>query len=188
MDVRPPPPEVGERVTRLLRLALRLAARLGLRGAALGALARFLVRRVGRSTAERFGRELAGIAGRTTKSAATGATRRVVETAGEVVGRSRSSVDSVRSELTIETERRRRHLRARYLEATIGPGPATDALLDIRILPSARASDDSFDDLHAAVPEPVAPGRRRHRALPTPVVARVRRSYRRPTNAWELRR
>jgi hypothetical protein len=115
---------------------------------------------------------------------AVDATRRLGDIRRGVTGR----IDAVRgigAEVGREAEASRRELTSRYLRATEGPGPADDALLDLR---SDRSVADGFDqaDPLDQVPGPVAAGRRRaHRRSRRPEVARVQRSYRPRTRPWD---
>ena len=206
---------------------LRLLSRLGLRWVVVGAVSRFIARRLGRSTVERAGRDLeeraherlpapvakavsslppevlnaggsAVVAGRAARGAvhttrragrlASGGSRR----AASSLGAARSVLDQVRT----ESDASGRRLRSRYLESTIGPGAATEALLDLR--PGSGNRDDGAggasggapmehdpDSPHDVVPEPVGRGRLRRRHRPIPAVNRMRRGYRPEPKAWE---
>lgn len=105
---------------------------------------------------------------------ATGGTRR----AAAGFGAARSALDQVRD----ESDASGRRLRARYLDATIGPGAATDALLDRR---PAAIEELDLDSPHDEVPQPVTKGRMRRRRRPLPTVNRMRRGYRPEPKAWD---
>ncbi len=105
---------------------------------------------------------------------ATGSTRR----AASSLGAARSALDQVRD----ERDASGRRLRARYLEATVGPGAATDALLDRR---PTDAEEFGLDSPHDEVPQPIAGGRMRRRRRQPTTVNRMRRGYRPEPKAWD---
>lgn len=126
------------------------------------------------------------VAGRAMKGAVS-TTRRAGQLAGNGTRRAGAGVEAVKSladEIRAESESGTRRLRARYLDATMGPGAATDALLDVR---SSGGPDLDLDDPHDTVPDPVARGRRRARRSARPLVDRVRRQYRPEPKAWDER-
>ncbi len=132
------------------------------------------------------------VAGRAARGAVA-TTRRAGRLAGEasartsermgvaraIVTRGRRPIDRARHELRHEVDSSRRRLQADYLDHTVGPDAATDALLDGRAEPAGRREP------HTAVPDPVAEGRRRTQRRTHPVVDRMRRSYRPPRKPWE---
>lgn len=99
------------------------------------------------------------------------------------------AVRSIGADLNHETETARRELTSRYLRSTRGPGPADDALLDLRNPVRAdRGEDDEHDGALPLdrVPEPVTTGRRRApRRRIRSEVPRVQRSYRPRTRPWD---
>jgi len=134
-------------------------------------------------------------AGRLAVSASRSA-RSGVGTAKGTIDTARGAVAAVRT----ETDQSARSLRARYLAATVGPGAATDSLLDLRSersgaqhLVSPPGDDGPADlnldngevDPHDLVPGAVTPGRRRSRRRPVPVVGRMRRTYHRQVRPWD---
>lgn len=111
---------------------------------------------------------------------ATVGTRRAVAGAG--------AFRTVATRLRDESDASARHLRARYLAATEGRDAATDSLLDLRpaeLSGGLSAGDESADDPHVGVPDPVLSGRRRSRRRSKPTVDRMRRGYRPALKPWD---
>lgn len=179
---------------------------------ALGALARFALRRlsvrsVDRATADLEDRLPAPMrkameimpadaaraggsalaAGRTAKRMATG-TRRASQLVGDRRTRMAETVQRVRSigdDITAEAEQRRRELKADYLRSTEGNGPADDVLLDLR--PEIADGPSALDDELPELVEPVRSGRWRadRRLGRETTVNRVQRSYRPRSKPWD---
>jgi hypothetical protein len=175
----------------------RAAAELGERlpapvRSALDALPRDPVRAGGGLVvAGRGARRLATGAGRATRLVDRGR-RRVAATVASrprlgAIGR------AVGDDLRREREQRRRELRSAYLRATVGDTEADDALLDRRDLsldqrhrPPNEPLDPAEGPPGKPLPDPIGPGRwRASRLVPTPTVARVKRTYRPPAHPWD---
>ena len=96
-------------------------------------------------------------------------------------------VDRLRSigdDIVTEADLRQRELKAEYLRATEGNGPADDVLLDLRpeVIDGPTASGDELPELV----EPIRRGRwRADRRLGVSSVNRVQRSYRPRSKPWD---
>lgn len=121
----------------------------------------------------------AAIVARNHSASAAKATVAVTRTAGSVT-RAAGSVTrrarNVRGELSEEIERERRRFKSEAVRESEGESAALEALLDLR--------DRELPPL-PEVPAPIRSGRRRHvPPLPVAPVARVQRTYQRPTELW----
>lgn len=127
------------------------------------------------------------VAGRTAKRFASG-----TRTASKLVAEQRqrfgdgvARIRSVGDEIGHEVDTRRRELTADYLRATRGQSAADDALLDTR-LDGPSGLTDHVDEDPPPVKEPVRRGRwRSDRRLRSAAVNRVQRTYRQPTRPWD---
>ena len=115
----------------------------------------------------------------------TGVTRGArVAARGAATGRdltraARTGASDLRSDWERATDLEWRRHRADLARGEGDETAATEAFLDVRTSP-----DDAWEP--PARPEPVPSGRRRHvPQLPPAPVARVQRSYQRPTKAWD---
>lgn len=130
----------------------------------------------------RAARRSAGVA-KTGGEAAAKVTRAGVQLSGQVASlRPRAAVTdrlrSAREAVADQADIEQRELRADFLRYQGDERGATDALLDARRRPDRGPIPE--------VPNPIEPGRRRFRgSRATPEVARVQRSYRRPTKPWD---
>ena len=126
------------------------------------------------------------VAGRSARRMATG-TRRASQAVGDGRRRIVDGVDRLRSigdDIVTEADLRQRELKAEYLRATEGNGPADDVLLDLRpeVIDGPTASGDELPELV----EPIRRGRwRADRRLGAPSVNRVQRSYRPRSKPWD---
>lgn len=183
-----------------------------LRWLAIGAAARFVIRRstsrsVDRATAdieERLPARIRAVvdavpadavraggsvvvAGRTARRFASGTrtASKLVSEQRQRLGDGMARIRSVGDEVGQEVETRRRELTADYLRTTRGQGAADDALLDMRIDgPEGLLAHDA-EDL-PPIKQPVRRGRwRSDRRLRSDSVNRVQRTYRQPTRPWD---
>ncbi len=112
-----------------------------------------------------------------TAAKATVAVTRVARSASRAPRDLGERLRTARSELGTAIERDRRRLESDVVRETEGEAAALEALLDLRIV--------EREPLPVVKP-PIERGRNRHRPeLPTPLVARVQRSYLRPANSWD---
>ena len=126
------------------------------------------------------------VTGRSARRVATG-TRRASQAVGDGRRRIVDGVDRLRSigdDIVTEADLRQRELKAEYLRATEGNGPADDVLLDLRpeVIDGPTASGDELPELV----EPIRRGRwRADRRLGASSVNRVQRSYRPRSKPWD---